>query len=109
MTVPDRSLTVRGTVLTDGHESTATTVEIVDGRIASVTTSASADGADIVVDGWIVPGLIDLQINGAGGIDLTSDTRPDDALGAVARILPRHGVTPFSPTLITSPRATPRA
>ena len=106
MALPDRSLTVHGTVLTDGHESTATTVEIVDGRIASVTTSASADGADIVVDGWIVPGLIDLQINGAGGIDLTSDTRPDDALGAVARILPRHGVTAFCPTVISSPPAT---
>ena len=106
MTVPDRSLTVRGTVLTDGHESTATTVEIVDGRIATVTASASADGADILVDGWIVPGLIDLQINGAGGIDLTSDPRPDDAVEAVARILPRHGVTAFCPTVISSPPAT---
>jgi len=106
MTVPDRSLTVRGTVLTDGHESTATTVEIVDGRIATVTASASADGADILVDGWIVPGLIDLQINGAGGIDLTSDPRPDDAVEAVARILPRHGVTAFCPTVISSPAAT---
>ncbi|HEV8470054.1 MAG TPA: amidohydrolase family protein [Candidatus Limnocylindria bacterium] len=105
LTRAERSLTVHGTVLTDGHESAATTVKIVGGLITSVMTGASADGADIVVDGWIVPGLIDLQLNGAGGIDLTSHPRPDDAVESVARVLPRHGVTAFCPTVISSPPA----
>lgn len=106
MTRTDRSLTAHGTVLTDGRELADTTVRMVAGRITSVVTGASADGADIVVDGWIVPGLIDLQLNGAGGVDLTSDLRPDHAVESVAKVLPRHGVTAFCPTVISSPPAT---
>lgn len=51
----------------------------------------------------IVPGLIDLQVNGADGIDLTGDP---DALWQVAAALPRFGVTSFLPTLVSPGRAT---
>jgi N-acetylglucosamine-6-phosphate deacetylase len=47
---------------------------------------------------WVVPGFIDLQLNGAGGIDVT--TQPD-RLAELAADLPRHGVTAFLPTVIT--------
>jgi N-acetylglucosamine-6-phosphate deacetylase len=106
MSRSDRSLAVHGTVLTDGHELTSATVQIVGDRITSVRAGATAGGADIVVDGWIVPGLIDLQLNGAGGVDLTSAARPEDAVRVVARILPRHGVTGFCPTVISCPPTT---
>jgi N-acetylglucosamine-6-phosphate deacetylase len=46
------------------------------------------------------PGFIDLQINGAFGHDFTSTPRQ---ISAVARNLPRFGVTAFLPTLISSP------
>jgi N-acetylglucosamine-6-phosphate deacetylase len=85
---------------------TNTTVQIVGDRITSVSAGATAVGADIVADGWILPGLIDLQVNGAGGIDLTSEARPEDAVEVVARLLPRHGVTAFCPTVISCPPAT---
>ncbi|REJ84247.1 MAG: hypothetical protein DWQ30_04980 [Acidobacteria bacterium] len=49
---------------------------------------------------WIVPGLIDLQVNGAAGFDLTSEP---GAIDAVAAELPRWGVTSFLATLITAP------
>jgi len=51
----------------------------------------------------IVPGFIDLQVNGARGIDLTAT--PERIL-EVASALPFHGVTSFLPTFISSDEAT---
>lgn len=47
----------------------------------------------------VVPGLIDLQVNGALGWDLTTEP---ERLWDVAAALPRWGVTAFAPTVITS-------
>jgi len=79
-------------------------IEIEAGAIAAVLPGGSREGADLVVDdGWIIPGLIDLQVNGAGGVDLASDEKPCFAVAEVARVLARHGVTGFCPTVVTSP------
>ena len=48
----------------------------------------------------VVPGFIDLQLNGAFGHDFTADP---GAIWRVAARLPRYGVTSFLPTIITSP------
>jgi N-acetylglucosamine-6-phosphate deacetylase len=50
-----------------------------------------------------VPGLVDLQVNGAAGIDLTAEPH---RLWEVAAALPAYGVTAFAPTVITSDPAT---
>jgi N-acetylglucosamine-6-phosphate deacetylase len=47
----------------------------------------------------VTPGLVDAQVNGAAGADLTREPR---RLAEVAAALPRHGVTAFVPTVITS-------
>ncbi|WP_408896602.1 N-acetylglucosamine-6-phosphate deacetylase [Nocardioides sp. R1-1] len=47
----------------------------------------------------VLPGLLDLQVNGAAGIDLTREPR---RLWEVAAALPAYGVTAFLPTVITS-------
>lgn len=47
----------------------------------------------------VLPGLLDLQVNGAAGIDLTHEPH---RLWEVAAALPRFGVTAFLPTVITS-------
>ncbi len=47
----------------------------------------------------LVPGLIDLQVNGAAGVDITADP---EGLWRVAAALPRYGVTSFLPTLVTT-------
>ncbi len=52
--------------------------------------------------GTLVPGFIDLQLNGAFGHDFT--THPATIWNAAAG-LPRWGVTSFLPTIITSPRS----
>lgn len=51
----------------------------------------------------ILPGFMDIQINGAFGKDFTKDP---NSLWQVAAGLPRFGVTSFLPTVITSPPAT---
>lgn len=48
----------------------------------------------------ILPGLLDLQLNGAFGDDFAD---PGADLGAICRALPRFGVTGFLPTVISSP------
>jgi len=53
--------------------------------------------------GYLAPGFIELQINGAFGHDFTAEPT---AIWPVAAQLPRYGVTAFLPTVITSPPGT---
>ena len=48
---------------------------------------------------WVVPGFIDLQLNGAFGVDFTGS--PERLLEA-SKQLSKYGVTSFLPTVITS-------
>jgi N-acetylglucosamine-6-phosphate deacetylase len=74
-------------------------VVIVDGVIRH--GSPPAECAVLDARGAVVaPGFVDVQINGAHGIDLAS--RPE-AIGDLAAALPRYGVTAFCPTIVTSP------
>jgi N-acetylglucosamine-6-phosphate deacetylase len=97
--------TLWGRVLTDGQELSSSRIHIRDGRIAAIEASAAPEPGEVAIhEGWIAPGLIDLQVNGAGGVDLTSAADPEAALGHVARTLAAHGVTAFCPTIVSSPR-----
>jgi N-acetylglucosamine-6-phosphate deacetylase len=95
-----------GRVLSDGRELPPSRVHVDDGRIIHIEPACRPQPGDVVVDedGWIAPGLIDLQVNGAGGVDLTSAADPEAALEHVARTLAQHGVTAFCPTIVSSPR-----
>ena len=76
------------------------TILIEEGIIARVASGLDP-GADVVVsDGVIAPGFVELQINGAYGVDFTTDA--GTIVEASAR-LPSAGVTAFAPTIITSP------
>ncbi|HJQ28720.1 MAG TPA: N-acetylglucosamine-6-phosphate deacetylase [Rubrobacter sp.] len=78
-------------------------VVIEEGRISDVVRSPRPDELPRErreVSGFICPGFIDLQINGAFGIDVAPD---QETLRALARELPRTGTTSFLPTLVSSP------
>ncbi|HEU4319076.1 MAG TPA: N-acetylglucosamine-6-phosphate deacetylase [Acidimicrobiia bacterium] len=61
----------------------------------------AADSEVIDVSGQVViPGLIDIQINGGFGYDFTQDPT---TIWAVGERLPELGVTAFLPTVVTSP------
>lgn len=105
---PERRRFRRGEVLLDGELVRADLV--VDGElIVEVVVDPPDDGlddSDVDCDGLVIaPGFIDLQCNGAGGVDIT--TEPDRILDVAAE-LPRFGVTSFLPTVVTT-RATARA
>lgn len=73
------------------------------GRVAAVGRRTRAGGgARLEATGLlVVPGLIDIQINGGFGHDFTADPA---SIWRVGARLPRSGVTAFLPTLV-SPRA----
>jgi N-acetylglucosamine-6-phosphate deacetylase len=80
-----------------------TAVVIEGGEILDVVRSprfADLPAERREVRGFICPGFIDLQINGAFGIDVGPDTRALEGLG---RELPKTGVTSFLPTAISWP------
>jgi N-acetylglucosamine-6-phosphate deacetylase len=90
-----------GTVLTPAGAVRAD-VAIAAGRIAGVGPPASfGDAPEIAAAGLLVaPGLVDLQCNGAVGVDLSSEP---ERLWDVAAALPRWGVTAWLPTIVTGP------
>jgi len=61
--------------------------------------------ADEVRDGGgaiVVPGFVEIQLNGAFGVDFTSKDLNAEKVAKVARGILAHGVTSFLPTVITA-------
>ncbi len=94
---------VRGRLLV-GHQLEPGAVVVEGRRIAEILRAPRAgDLPDPVMDADIVaPGLVDLQVNGAFGVEVGEDPAP---LRQLATRLPETGVTAFLPTVITSPAA----
>ncbi|HEY0518741.1 MAG TPA: N-acetylglucosamine-6-phosphate deacetylase [Ilumatobacteraceae bacterium] len=89
-----------GTVCADGEWMEADV--IVDAlRITAVEPPEGQRLASTVdaTNCFVVPGFVDLQLNGAVGVDLT--TQPE-RIGEVAAFLVQCGVTSFMPTVISS-------
>jgi N-acetylglucosamine-6-phosphate deacetylase len=77
-------------------------VECQDGLIAAAGRGAPPRTPDRVLDGGVlVPGFVDLQVNGFFGVDLAGGDA--EAWAMVARRLPETGTTAFLPTCITAP------
>jgi len=80
------------------------TVEVAGGEapatrgVPSPSDSPRLDAAGLLV----VPGFVDLQCNGAAGVDITTEP---ERLWDVAAALPRWGVTAWLPTVVTAPAA----
>ena len=91
---------IRAARIFDGHrwhDDAALLVQ--DGRVAGIVPAAEAANAT-QAPGWIVPGLVDLQVNGGGGVRLNVDPSPQ----GIARICAAHaafGTTALMATLIT--------
>lgn len=50
---------------------------------------------------WLIPGLIDLQVNGYGGFDVNGADASPDAVASITHLLAGRGVTTWAPTIIT--------
>ena len=73
---------------------------IEDGRIIGVGADQRGDTQE-QLDGVLLPGAIDLQVNGAGGRSAEEATA--EALEQIAQTVRSGGATAFLPTLITAP------
>ena len=90
-----------GVVVADGASAPADVVladgiieHIGDGGAVAVRRIVDATGCSVL------PGFVDVQINGAVGVDLTNEP---SRIAEVAAFLPACGVTSFLPTVITAP------
>jgi len=92
---PHRRIDDGALLIEDAHIAAVGTVD----EVAPPPGSRAIDATGLV----LVPGFIDLQINGGFGHDFTADPT---TIWSVARRLPRYGVTSFLPTIITSPPET---
>ncbi len=78
-------------------------VRVHNGQIVEVGagTGAGPESAEVFDSGLLTPGLVDIQVNGAFGIDFAEADA--QSMRLVATSLPSTGVTSFLPTLITAP------
>ncbi|MBV8597958.1 MAG: N-acetylglucosamine-6-phosphate deacetylase [Actinobacteria bacterium] len=79
-------------------ELVAGDVEVDDGRVVDVGLSGGVPGR------VAVPGFVDLQVNGFGGVDFLAATTSDYRLAGEALLA--TGVTAYQPTFITAAETT---
>jgi N-acetylglucosamine-6-phosphate deacetylase len=66
-------LTIGGTLLSGAREHAGTVVVEGDAIAAVRPGRPGRDEVDLVHDGYVAPGLVDLQVNGAAGHSVTGD------------------------------------
>ena len=95
---------LNGRVLTDRGFEAGLAVLIADGRIALITTPQDAlkqaTHTHDLQGAMLLPGFIDCQVNGGGGV-LFNNTPDVDALRSIGAAHRRFGTTGFLPTLIS--------
>ncbi|MGB9379281.1 MAG: hypothetical protein WCB16_01520, partial [Candidatus Binatus sp.] len=74
---------------------------IVRGQITFADTIAALESASSGGDDYILPGFVDLQVNGSHGIDVMNAS--GDALASLSGHLAREGATAWMPTAVTAP------
>lgn len=78
----------------------AAAIEIHDGTITRIDAGAHASPDIDLNGGWFLPGFIDVQVNGGGGV-LFNDDISVDGIAAIGAAHSRFGTTGFLPTLIS--------
>jgi len=71
----------------------------IDGHVFKSITTTKEDILDLP---WIAPGLVDIQINGFGGVDFNRVIESDEAWHHATQQLYAHGCTGFLIALITN-------
>lgn len=95
------AIALRGKAVIGTHAEDATVI-VNDGVIERIDRSLLPDGnlPETVIDAdLIAPGLIDLQVNGGFGVEVTPDS---DDIRHISRESLRTGVTAWLPTVVTS-------
>lgn len=75
-------------------------LSVADGVVVSIGPADRPPRDAERLDGTVVPGLIDLQVNGLGDNDVLEGTV--DAIAAIGWALVTHGVTSWLPTVVSA-------
>src|ERR687885_2170235 len=101
-----RLVALRGQIVTDYEVWSDGTLLLDEGAIADVSPDDSlASEAHEVHDhagSLILPGFVDLQVNGAFGVDVASES---SRLAELSEALLSTGTTSYLPTVISSPES----
>src|ERR687896_88994 len=101
-----RLVALRGQIVTDYEVWSDGTVLLGEGSIADVSPDdsllAEADEVHEHEESLILPGFVDLQVNGAFGVDVASEP---SRLAELSEALLSTGTTAYLPTVISSPEA----
>ena len=92
-----------GRIFTDAGFETGKTLLVRDGRIEALLGASQVLGTDRIVDlrgQTLVPGFIDTQVNGGGGV-LFNEKPTAESIAAIGAAHRRFGTTGFLPTLIS--------
>ena len=101
--MPSNVALVNGRVLAGEDFAEGLAVLLEGGRIAGVVDAVDVPGGFVHHDlggDWLLPGFIDAQVNGGGGV-LFNNTPTADGVRAIARAHRRFGTTGLLPTLIS--------
>lgn len=89
-----------GRVVTASGNFEGAEIRIERSRIESIVPLERATDAIDLQGGWVMPGFIDVQVNGGGGV-LFNDCPDLDGIAAIGAAHARFGTTGFLPTLIS--------
>ncbi|WP_395397352.1 N-acetylglucosamine-6-phosphate deacetylase [Novosphingobium sp. BL-8A] len=76
-------------------------VSVEQGRIVTAERGSDADEVVDLEGGWLLPGFIDVQVNGGGGV-LLNDSPTVAGIAAIAAAHAQFGTTAMLPTLISA-------
>jgi N-acetylglucosamine-6-phosphate deacetylase len=97
------TLALRGRLVVDGEVWDGGTVLVEGGKIKAVERGAPATAARETLDlpeSLLVPGFVELQINGAFGVDVATEP---ERLRELSAKLPLTGTTSYLPTVVSLP------
>jgi N-acetylglucosamine-6-phosphate deacetylase len=101
-----RLVALRGRIVTDYEVWPGGTILLSEGSIADVSPDdsliAEADEVHDHLESLILPGFVDLQMNGAFGVDVASESA---RLPELSEALLATGTTSYLPTVISSPES----
>ena len=89
-----------GGIVTGRQVLDAATITVADGRISAIDPGIDGNPDIDLEGGWLLPGFIDTQVNGGGGV-LFNDDISVAGIAAIGGAHARFGTTAFLPTLIS--------
>jgi N-acetylglucosamine-6-phosphate deacetylase len=96
----EKTIRVRGRFLGSNE---VRDVELCDGKVLRIAKAGRGKAHYGGESAIIAPGLFDIQVNGAYGIDLQDGAITAEKLWTISQRLRRHAVTQWMPTIITGP------